>query len=46
LYNRSKELGDYTNKTGKQRGTLDGNDDYATFQLQVSWLFLSSSCKN
>jgi hypothetical protein len=46
LYNRSKELGDYTNKTGKQRGTLDGNDDYATFQLQISWLFLSSSCKN
>lgn len=46
LYNRSKELGDYSNKTGKQRGTLDGNDDYATFQLQVSWIFLNSSCKN
>lgn len=46
LYNRSKELGDYTNKTGKQRGTLDGNDDYATFQLQISWLFLNSVCKN
>lgn len=46
LYNRSKELGDYSNKTGKQRGTLDGNDDYATFQFQISWLFLRSICKN
>jgi hypothetical protein len=46
VQNRSKELGDFSNKTGKQRGTLDGNDDYATFQFQISWLFLNSICKN
>ncbi len=46
LYNRSKELGDYTNKTGKQRGTMDGNDDYVTFQFQVSWLFNKTKCAN
>ncbi len=46
LHNRSPEVGDFTNKTGKMRGTLDGNDDFATLQFSISWNFLNNACKN
>jgi hypothetical protein len=46
LHNRSPEVGDFANKTGKMRGTLDGNDDFATLQFSISWNFLNNACKN
>lgn len=44
LYDRSKELGTPIGLVGKQRGTLDGNDDYATFMFNISWTFLKPFC--
>ena len=44
LYDRSKELGPSIGLPGKQRGTLDGNDDYATFMLNISWTFIKPFC--
>lgn len=44
LYDRSKELGVSIATPGKQRGSMNGNDDFATLMLTISWTFFSPAC--
>lgn len=44
LYDRSKELGVPIGTVGKQRGSVNGNDDFANLFLTLSWTFFSPAC--
>lgn len=44
LYDRSKELGTSIGTPGKQRGSANGGDDYATLMLSISWTFIKPFC--
>lgn len=44
LYDRSKELGSSIATPGKQRGSMNGNDDFANLFLTLSWTFFSPAC--
>jgi hypothetical protein len=44
LYDRSKEVGTPIGTPGKQRGSMNGNDDFANLFLTVSWTFFSPTC--
>lgn len=44
LYDRSKELGTAIGAVGKQRGSMNGNDDFANVFLNISWTFFSPTC--
>lgn len=44
LYDRSGELGTAIGSVGKQRGSMNGNDDFASIFLTISWTFFSPIC--
>lgn len=44
LYDRSKELGPAIGLPGKQRGSNDGGDDFATLMFSISWTFIKPYC--
>ncbi|MBL7789557.1 MAG: hypothetical protein JNL75_06955 [Chitinophagales bacterium] len=44
LYDRSKEIGNSIASPGKQRGSENGNDDFANVFLTISWTFFSPAC--
>ena len=44
LYDRSKEFGLSAATPGKQRGSMNGNDDFANLFLTISWTFFSPAC--
>lgn len=44
LYDRSKELGTPIGVVGKQRGTANGNDDFANLLFTISWTFFNPAC--
>jgi len=44
LYDRSKELGKAIGEPGKQRGSMNGNDDFATLMISLSWTFVKPFC--
>jgi hypothetical protein len=46
LYDRSKELltAPAIGQEGKQRGSMNGNDDFANLFLTISWTFFSPAC--
>ena len=45
LYDRSKELGPAIGSDGRQRGSVNGNDDFANLFLTLSWTFFSPICR-
>ncbi|MCE2962720.1 MAG: DUF6089 family protein [Chitinophagales bacterium] len=44
LFDRSKELGPAIGSPGRQRGSMNGNDDFANLFLTISWTFFSPAC--